>query len=238
MEGVNIWQEADWTIQARKIIEAITEFPEESKIILVLRHSHRNNPTENEKIHELKLTPQGHQIAKIFGQNLPKRRTIRLFHSVVERCIETAEDILTGFESIGGTGTLNGSLTPLFHAGTVPKFFLNVFKNESPVEFIHRWAIGFYSPQVITPFQTYCQNAAEIIWKGVKSAQEKGIDIYITHDIFLLSLRYGWFGIPPDQDWIPFLGGIAFVLNQNEINLFDKDRFLSIPNPDWWNRNI
>ena len=79
MEGVNIWQDADWTIQARKIIEAITEFPEESKIILVLRHSHRNNPTENEKIHELKLTPQGHQIAKIFGQNLPKRRTIRLF---------------------------------------------------------------------------------------------------------------------------------------------------------------
>jgi broad specificity phosphatase PhoE len=234
MEGVNIWENADWTTQARNIIDAIVKFPEDSRIILVLRHSHRNDPTENEKIHELKLTPQGHQVAKIFGQKLPSSRTIRLYHSVVERCKETAEDILTGFESVGGKGSLNGSPTPLFHAGTVPKFFLNVFKNESPLEFMHRWAVGYYSPDVITPFQIYCQNAAEVIWKGVNTVPERGIDIHITHDIFLIALRYGWFGLPPDQDWIPFLGGVAFVLSNNKIELFDKDRFLSLPNPFWW----
>jgi hypothetical protein len=180
------------------------------------------------------LTPQGHQIARIFGQKLPISRSIRLFHSVVERCKETAEDILEGFEDVGGKGRLNGTLTPLFHVGTAPKFFLNMFKNESPLQFMFRWAVGFYSPDVITPFQSYCQNAAGVIWKGIKNAQEGGIDIHITHDIFLIALKYGWFGIPPDQDWIPFLGGVAFALKGNEITLFDKDRFLSIPNPYWW----
>jgi len=235
MEGINIWENAEWTVQARNIIKALKEFPVNSKIILVLRHSHRNNPTEFEKMHELKLTPQGHQIANLFGQRLPPSRTIRLFHSVVERCQETAEDILTGFESVGGKGTLNGTLTPLFYTGTAPKFFLDVFKNESPLEFMYRWAVGFYSPDKITPFQSYCQNAANVIWKGINDAQKSGIDIHITHDIFLIALKYGWFGLPPDQDWVPFLGGVAFVLNENDINLFDKDRFLSIPNPHWWN---
>jgi len=238
MDGVNIWENAGWTVQARNIIEALKKFPESSKIILVLRHSHRNNPTASEKMHELKLTPQGHQIAKIFGQKLPLSRTIRLFHSVVDRCQETAEDILTGFESVGGKGTLNGALTPLFHAGTAPKFFLNIFKNESPLEFMYRWAVGFYSPDIIAPFQSYCQTAAEVIWKGINDAQESGIDIHITHDIFLIALRYGWFGLPPDQEWIPFFGGVAFDLTENEIKLFDKDRFLSIPNPYWWKSKI
>jgi len=238
MEGVDIWENADWTVQARKIVKAVSKFPEDSKIILVLRHSHRNNPTENESIHELKLTPQGHQIAQIFGKGLPKSRPIRLFHSVVERCQETAEDILTGFDSVGGKGELKGALTPLFHAGTAPKFFLNLFKSGSPLEFMYRWVVGFYSPEKITPFQTYCQNAANVIWRGIKHAQEGGIDIHITHDIFLIALRYGWFGLPPDQEWVPFLGGVAFFLTENEIELFDKDRFLSIPNPYWWNNNI
>jgi len=71
MEGVNIWENAEWTLQTRNIIKALKEFPENSKIILLLRHSHRNNPTASEKMFELKLTPQGHQIATIFGQKLP-----------------------------------------------------------------------------------------------------------------------------------------------------------------------
>ncbi len=238
MDGEHIWKNADWAVEVRNITEAVEKFPENSKLIIVLRHSHRNNPTKNEKMVDLKLTPQGHQVAKIFGQNLPRSRPIRLFHSVVERCKETAEDILEGFVSVGGKGTINGMLTPLFQAGTAPRFFLNIFRTESPLRFMHRWAVGFYSPETIAPLQSYCQNAADHIWKGIKNAQEGGIDIHITHDIFLIALRYGWFGLPPDRDWIPFLGGVAFVLLENEIKVFNKDRFLSIPYPYWWKNKI
>jgi len=238
MDGEDIWKNADWTLQARDIVKAVKKFPKSAKIIIILRHSHRNNPTKFEKMHEVKLTPQGHQIANLFGQKLPTSRTIRLFHSVVERCQETAEEILEGFESVGGIGAIKGTLTPLFNAGTAPGLFLDIFKKESPLTFMHRWAVGFYSPDIINPFQTYCQNGAEIIWKKINNAQESGIDIHITHDIFLIALRYGWFGVPPDRDWIPFLGGIAFVLKENEIELFNKDRVISIPNPYWWKNKI
>jgi len=238
MDVANIWENADWTVQARNIAEAVDKFPEGSKIILVLRHSHRNNPTKFEKMHEVKLTPQGHQVANLFGQKLPPSRPIRLYHSVVERCQETAEEIIAGFESVGGNGAIKGVLTPLFQAGTAPGLFLDIFKKVSPLEFMHRWAVGFYSPEVIAPFQTYCQNAASMIWKQISGAQERGIDIHITHDIFLIALRYGWFGLPPDRDWVPFLGGVTFTLTENEIELYNKDRFLFIPYPYWWKNKI
>ena len=61
-----IWEQADWTVHARSIIDNLHKFPEESKIILILRHSHRNEPKILKKIHKLRLTPQGHAIAKKF----------------------------------------------------------------------------------------------------------------------------------------------------------------------------
>jgi len=49
-----------------------------------------------------------------------------------------------------------------------------------------------------------------------------------------MALRFGWFGIPPDAQWVSFLGGIAFTLTENKIKLFVKDRFISMNVPYWW----
>jgi len=53
------------------------------------------------------------------------------------------EDILTGFEETGGNGVLNGVLTPLFFAGTAPKFFQDINMKDSPLGFLFHWAVGF-----------------------------------------------------------------------------------------------
>ncbi|GAG85852.1 unnamed protein product [marine sediment metagenome] len=64
MDVEKIWKEENWTAHARTIIENLNKFPEDSKIILVLRHSHRNEPHIMEKVHKLRLTPKGHAMAK------------------------------------------------------------------------------------------------------------------------------------------------------------------------------
>ncbi|MFX0012861.1 MAG: hypothetical protein ACFE9R_21305, partial [Candidatus Hermodarchaeota archaeon] len=66
-----IWNEDDWTKTARDLTRAIENFPKDSKIILILRHSHRNEPSGSEKLYKLRLTPLGHDIAKKFGKELP-----------------------------------------------------------------------------------------------------------------------------------------------------------------------
>ena len=38
-----IWNTSNWTTHARNIINGLTKFSEDSKLILILRHSHRND---------------------------------------------------------------------------------------------------------------------------------------------------------------------------------------------------
>ena len=88
-----VWEEGSWTQLAKDILEELHQFPEDSKIIIVLRHSHRKHSGDAEKLSKLALTPLGHEIAYFFGKSLPNDRPIRLYHSVVNRCVETAENI-------------------------------------------------------------------------------------------------------------------------------------------------
>ena len=112
-----IWKTEDWASQARNFVIKLKEFPYHSKIVLVLRHSHRNEPKRLEEMRKLRLTPRGHAIAKRFGEALPIDRKIRLFHSIIKRCEETAENIHNGFKNVGGESKIIGEFTPLYNLG-------------------------------------------------------------------------------------------------------------------------
>ncbi len=236
MDIEKIWENPNYTTQARQILSAIQNFPESSKIILVVRHSH----VKPRRLKDLdyKLTEIGREIARRFGEKLPTDRPIRLFHSSVNRCQETAEKILAGFKGIGGIGELKGEFSPLFDIGVTPEFMLKEITHYKPFNFFYRWMAGLYSPDKITPLQEYSQNAANLIWNKLKSAPERGIDIHISHDLHVLALRFGWFGFPLRNKWISYIGGIALVFNEDNILVFniEIDKTVSIEFPYWWKR--
>ena len=234
MDVEKIWKEADWVDHARNIIENLNQFPEESKIILVLRHSHRNAPQPSEDVNKLRLTPQGHAIAKKFGESLPKDRSIKIAHSIIWRCEETAENIHHSFLNIGGNSELKGVFEPLFHIGIQRRSFTNNFKNRHFRETLYRWVSGFYLPEDWTPFIKYCQKTAHLIWSQVKTPPHSGIDIYVTHDWHVMSLRFGWFGLPPDKSWVKYLGGFAFTFEDDHILLLDHRGLNPVEIPHWW----
>jgi hypothetical protein len=237
MDVEKIWSQSKWTTQARQIIKGLREFPENSKIILILRHSHRDEPKELESLLKLRLTPEGHAIAKKFGEELPINRTIRLFHSVVWRCQETAENILSGFESVDGKGKIKGGFTPLFDLQTPRDFFPNQLKKFSGHQFFFRWVAGLYPPNIIIPLLNFSQKAAELIWGKYKRAPDRNIDIHVTHDFLLLALRFGWFGIPPDKNWVSYLGGFALSFNEDKIWFLDSEKLIETELPYWWNKS-
>jgi phosphohistidine phosphatase SixA len=230
----NIWDNRTYTIQARKIISAIQEFPNNAKIILVVRHSHVR-PKRLDNL-DYQLTPMGREIAVKFGENLPNDRFIRLFHSSVNRCKETAEKILVGFEDIGGKGEIKGEFSPLFDIGVTPEFMLKEIRRNNPYNFFYRWVAGCYPSDNITPLLEYSQNAAHLIWKKLDSAPERGIDIHISHDLHVLALRLGWFGFPLQKKWISYIGGLALVFQKDQILVSDIDRLVSIDYPYWFKR--
>ena len=237
MDIEKIWKESKWTTQARRIIDELKKFPENSKIILILRHSQRDEPQNFEGLLKLRLTPEGHAIARKFGQKLPKDRPIRLYHSIVWRCQETAEDILSGFENIDGKGKMKGIFTPLFNLETSRDFFPNQLKTFNGYQFFYRWVAGLYPPDEITPLNKFSQKAAELILREFERAPERNIDIHVTHDFFVIALKFGWFGIPPDKKWVSYLGGFAFTFVDNNILLLDSNKLISLKTPYWWKKS-
>ena len=173
-------------------------------------------------------------MARKFGKRLPKYRPIRLFHSPFKRCGETAELILEEFKKGSGRGLLKGPLKTLYGPGASLSFYIIESMKRNGEQFIFRWAAGLYSDDMIKPFIPYCQNTERIIFKNINDAPPKCIDIYVTHDIFLMSLRFGWFGYPPNEKWVSFLGGMAFTLMENCILLFDIDEMIHADIPFRW----
>lgn len=237
MDTEKIWKDGEWTNEARQIIDGLKNFPDNSKIILILRHSHRNDSPTMEKSHKERLSPQGHTIAKKFGENLPRSRSIKIFYSHIWRCEETANNIHEGFENVGGTSEIKGELKALQSVGILDEpFYRNEFTTVPILDIFYRWAVGFYNPNVWTPFIEYCQSMAHIILEQVKNSPENGLDLFITHDFNILALRFGWFGFLPKK-WVKFLGGFAFTIKEDQFLLLDNGELKQQATPHWWEKS-
>lgn len=233
-----VWNEAAWTEEAREIIKNLKNPLFNSKTILILRHSQRYEPSFTDENQNMELTSQGRSIARLFGTKLPKNRIIRLFHSPVNRCKETAEEIHAGFQEIGGKSIFKGECTAIWGIGINNQFFMSELKKLGDIEVFFRWASGFYISENFPSLILYCQKAAEVILDQLELAPENGIDIYISHDWHLNAFRYGWFGLPPIDKLVGYLGGFAFRYEKNLIYLLDYGEIKTIEPPYWWEKKL
>jgi len=238
-----IWKENAWMKQASYIIEGLAKFPAHLKIIIIMRHSQRYEPklvNENDlKGANMELTPLGQEFAKLFGENLPIDRAVRLFHSPRNRCKVTAEKIYEGFTEVNGRGFFMGECPSLYGIGINSQSYLDEFNKYKNYQVILRYLAGVYSPDLWSPAQPFYQRSGEQIWSQLESISEGGINIFVTHDFHTMIFRFGWFGLPPDKRWIDYLGGFAFSIMEDHILLLDYGKFIKMGIPYWWkNRKI
>ncbi|KKM16189.1 hypothetical protein LCGC14_1688390, partial [marine sediment metagenome] len=63
------------------------------------------------------------------------------------------------------------------------------------------------------------------------------LNIFVTHDLNLMALRFGWFGLPPER-WVKFLGGFAFAFHEDRILLLDYyGELKKVEIPYWWKKS-
>jgi hypothetical protein len=60
------------------------------------------------------------------------------------------------------------------------------------------------------------------------------IHIFITHDLILGALNYGWFGETPHQFWPTYLGGKAFYFEKDHVILLSDSGFIKKEIPFWF----
>jgi hypothetical protein len=228
---IHIWEKSNLMAQARQIIEGISKFPQDSNLSIIIRHSHRIETEDMQKMSTLGLTGLGKGLAEIFGTKLPLKYSIRLYHSIVSRCEETAVSILKGFQNVGGSGEILGSYEPLYNFGKDSDFVMENAYKYPGAKFINRWAAGLFPDKYIKKFTDYCIQTALEIWN--QPTQRNVINIYITHDLAIMALKYGWFGIAPDKHWVNFLGGIVMTILNDSILIFDDYELKTLEIPYW-----
>ncbi len=237
VEVEEVWSKGVWTEQARNLIKNLKDSSFNSKTILIIRHSQRYEPKLTDENQYMELTPQGKKIARLFGTKLPKKRTIRIFHSPVNRCKETAEIIRTGYSEIGGEAIFKGECKAVWGIGIKKQFFMSELQKYQYRTVFFKWASGFYTTEEFPSLIRYCQRGADVILNQLKLAPKNGIDIYISHDWHTTAFRFGWFGLPPHDKWVDYLGGFAFTFENNQITLSDYGEVKSIKAPYWWKKN-
>ena len=211
-----------------RLVELIHALEDETERMVVLaRHSAREF---NRDRHDLlnPLTDEGRDLARRLGQAIPAGFHVRGYASPPERCMETAELALAGYQERGGSVGRHRAVEGLgvFYALDQRRMWKAMSKVVEPggsfglAGFVSAWGAGEMSSDTMMPADLAAQMVLEVL-KGKLRQQGEGpqIDLCVSHDLTIMMLRHQLLGLVP-EDWpVEFLDGVV---------LFEKDGELSL----------
>jgi hypothetical protein len=210
----------------RMMLETIAELSRTHPVAVLLRHSTRHEILDARSALEARLTTEGKALARDFGALLPVDRTVRIFHSPVERCRETAAAIEEGFREKGGRVSLvkrSGALGGPYIVD--PGALLDMLATMDPRAFMEAWAEGRVDETVIRPLRA---SAVEAL-RGILSALGEGgaiaLDFHVTHDInVLIALSLAQDHASVSTVWPDYLEGLIVHPEDGGIVLIFRQR--------------
>jgi len=210
---------------------------EDSPAIMHVRHSERTSINSREE-RDATLTERGREAAYEFGAKLPKDREYRIYHSSIDRAIETAEEIQEGLRSQETETQLGGVFMKSHHDREKLWDYLTRdcidVEAENARPFFINWVSNRYPPWEIEPGIIFAQRAAKVIMDNLKTTDSRGFDVYVSHDNTIASFLFYWFGIMLSTDWVQYLDGFIVQLKNARMNVYSKLGKKEVYYPYWW----
>ena len=192
---------------------------------IVLRHSIREEIKDATQSQHQLLTDEGKELAVDFGSKLPITKKIRLFHSHVKRCEETAICIKQGFKGEVSDIIVHNSLTGFYLLNPEP--ILRDVNKIGGYKFISNWFSDFYPDNQLMRALNARKQMTDYI---IQNFDKNYLDIYVTHDwniVLLLSHRYKV--IENNYLWPNYMNGVSFENTKNEFSIcFDINTKIKI----------
>jgi len=181
-----------------------------SNYAVLMRHADRPiDSAENDLL--MQITEEGKEAAEKFGQGLPANSVIRFFASPVDRCVETAEYIEKGAQSIGIRTEAPRKMDRLYafyihDLLAADSILYEMFARDEWAQFFRNWFEGKYPPEIIGD----AREAAETLLNTLlQLLQQPGGNICVSHDTNLFLIKEYYLGLrPEDYEYIQFLEGV------------------------------
>ncbi|MHA1720400.1 MAG: histidine phosphatase family protein [Promethearchaeota archaeon] len=200
--------------------------------ILMLRHSEREEPEILEEIFNAPLTERGRKAAYEFGNNLPRKYNYHFFHSPVERCKNTAEEIRRGLSNTDSAFSIEPLESLYKVVCDYEKFKTNLKRTQ--MKFLDYWIGNFYDPNEIEPALAVAERMAEDLRKIIKNQDGNTINVFVSHDFHVILAQFFWTGILATNEWIQYLDGFIMQFLDDKMIFYSKNETREVSYPYWW----
>lgn len=201
-------------MQGHELLATIAGLQTAPAVAAVMRHAARHpiaNPAEPALA---EITADGAKAATDFGARLTGFERVRLFHSPVKRCGQTAECIAQGAASAGLAVELAGAreelgidyILDLTEAGRLTLQYGDTF--------VRRWVERTVPENVVRPAQTVASRQTDFVAARLREPAGDGrrLDLHVSHDWNIILLRELLLQIRFEEaGWLTFLDGVAFT---------------------------
>lgn len=210
-----------------ELLDALHALPASGPAAAVMRHAARHpiaNPAEPTLA---EITTEGAQAAEAFGARIAGFDRVRLFHSPVKRCGQTAECIARGAARAGLQAEVAGPraelgvdyILDLAEAGR-----LTVRHGD---RFVRLWFAGEIAAPVIQPPRGIA--AGHVAFVGARLGDPapggRRLDLHVSHDWNVIVLRELLLGVRhEDAGWLTFLDGVAFCAERGRLRAVYRER--------------
>ena len=210
-----------------ELLDTIHALTPHRTVAAVMRHAARHpiaNPAEPTLA---EITADGAKAAEAFGARITGFDHIRLFHSPVKRCLQTAECIARGAGHAGLTAEVIG---PREELGVDYILDLNeagrlTIKHSD--NFVRLWFTGQVPATVIRPAPGLAERKVNYLAARLREPNPQGrrLDLHVSHDWNIIILRELLLGVRhEDAGWLTFLDGVAFTPESERLRAFYRER--------------
>lgn len=194
---------------------------------VVLRHAARHPIVDPREPLAAELTAAGRRDAEAFGSRLTGFACVRLFHSPVKRCQQTAECVAAGAARAGLAVELVGAQPELGVAYILDQIETGRMSGVHGEHFVRLWFTNQVSERLILRAPDIARRKLTYLRARLAEPADGGrrIDLHISHDWNVLILRELLLGVRhEDAGWAPFLDGVVFTAEAEVLRAFYRER--------------
>lgn len=190
-----------------------------------MRHAERE-PVHDLRRHELALlTPRGHEQAREAGALLAAAAPyVRVHHSPVERCGETARGLVEGIKKAGSRAELVCEVPALaspfvLDRSRVDELFI---QQTSFHGFLRDWFDGKFPSDVLMPRGPAALSQVAAVLEHL--THKDALHVFVSHDWNILLVREELVGHRIEDGWPQYLDGFALAIEGDELVIETESR--------------
>lgn len=194
---------------------------------VVLRHAARHPIVDPREPLAAELTPAGRQDAEDFGSRITGFERLRLFHSPVKRCQQTAECVAAGAVRAGLSVELVGPQTELGVAYILDQIETGRMSGVHGEHFVRLWFTNQVPERLILRAPAIARRKLAYLTARLQEPVSAGrrLDLHVSHDWNVLILRELLLGVRHEEaGWAPFLDGVVFAPDADKLQAFYRER--------------